>query len=87
MNQKIESSDRVDESVVSKMSTEIDERIQEAVSEKAEMEKHATICIGAMGHDTGMSIVDRGVKIAKIEGKIEAMVSIRAMIRSIGGQI
>ena len=83
MTQNIESSNQVDESVVSKMSTEIDERIQEAVSEKAEMEEHTRMVI----KDSGMSIVDRGVKIAKIEGKIEAMVSIRAMIRSIGGQI
>lgn len=56
---------------------EIEQKIQQAVFEKAEMEKHAMRVIG----DSGLSIVDRGVKIAKIEGQIEAFVEAKFAIK------
>lgn len=59
---------------------EIEAKIQEAVFEKAEMEKHARMVVGEAGNNTGMSIVDRGVKIAKIEGKIQAFMEAKAIM-------
>lgn len=80
MNQTVDTNNRSDESVVSKISERIKVEYQEKIVERDEIKGYVKNIANGYGNKNGESISSFGAKVSYIEGQIETYRQIQSII-------